>query len=81
MLKTNYNLSPQLYMEELRDLLLSATSSGPTSNLDIREDSNGNIVVPGLTEVEVTSPEDALSWLAQVLYLMEILEKCMITYG
>lgn len=53
-------------MEELRDLLLSATSSGPVPNLDIREDGNGNIVVPGLTEVAVSSPEEALSWLAQV---------------
>jgi Kinesin motor domain len=56
-------------MEELRDLLLSATSSGSVSNLDIREDANGNIVVPGLTEVAVSNTEEALSWLAQVKLL------------
>ncbi|XP_065345553.1 chromosome-associated kinesin KIF4 isoform X1 [Cloeon dipterum] len=54
----------ELYMEEFRDLLAS-THLGSNSPLDIREDGTGNIIVPGLTEIAVSNPEETLSWLAQ----------------
>ncbi|XP_059483584.1 chromosome-associated kinesin KIF4 isoform X2 [Neocloeon triangulifer] len=54
----------ELYMEEFRDLLATANFAS-SSPLDIREDATGSIVVPGLTEIAVASPDETLSWLAQ----------------
>lgn len=52
----------EIYNEQLRDLLVSdTTSTGERSNVAIREDTKGNIILTGLQQVEINSVEDLMS--------------------
>jgi hypothetical protein len=54
----------ELYNEELRDLLEAPSPGEPPKHVTIREDTDGNIVLSGLKEVDVTSPAETLAILA-----------------
>lgn len=52
----------EIYNEQLRDLLVSDTTPlGERSNVAIREDVKGNIILTGLRQVDVTSVEDLMN--------------------
>ncbi len=55
----------ELYNEELRDLLCTATAS--SSSLSIQEDRRGNVQIPGLTE----RPVDTIDELMAVIQIAE----------
>lgn len=55
----------EIYNEQLRDLLTPETAPlGERSNVAIREDTKGNIIVTGLHQVQIDSAEDLMSALA-----------------
>ena len=52
----------EIYNEQLRDLLVpDATPHGERSNVAIREDVKGNIILTGLRQVEINSVEDLMN--------------------
>lgn len=52
----------EIYNEQLRDLLVpDATPLGERSNVAIREDVKGNIILTGLRQVEINSVEDLMN--------------------
>ncbi|OAA69900.1 kinesin family protein [Cordyceps fumosorosea ARSEF 2679] len=55
----------EIYNEQLRDLLTpEATPLGERSNVAIREDTKGNIIVTGLHQVQIESADDLMNALA-----------------
>ncbi|KAJ6786499.1 hypothetical protein PWT90_10628 [Aphanocladium album] len=55
----------EIYNEQLRDLLTPDTTPlGERSNVAIREDTKGNIIVTGLHQVQIDSAEDLMNALA-----------------
>lgn len=55
----------EIYNEQLRDLLTPDTTPlGERSNVAIREDTKGNILVTGLHQVQIESAEDLMNALA-----------------
>ncbi|KAG9252394.1 uncharacterized protein F5Z01DRAFT_226535 [Emericellopsis atlantica] len=51
----------EIYNEQLRDLLVpDSTPVGERSNVAIREDVKGNIILTGLRQVDITSVEDLM---------------------
>lgn len=52
----------EIYNEQLRDLLISdSTPAGERTNVAIREDVKGNIILTGLRQVEINSVEDLMN--------------------
>lgn len=47
----------ELYKDELRDLLLP--KNAPKKQLEIKESATGQVVINGVTEVELNSTDDA----------------------
>ncbi|KAH8709896.1 Chromosome-associated kinesin KIF4A [Beauveria bassiana] len=55
----------EIYNEQLRDLLTPETTPlGERSNVAIREDTKGNIIVTGLHQVQIESADDLMNALA-----------------
>ena len=55
----------EIYNEQVRDLLVSATTAGPDSNLDIKQSADGGVNVPGLKLVPVKSVDDVMAVFAK----------------
>ena len=55
-------IPPQIYNEQLRDLLLpEATATSDRRQVSIREDTKGRILLTGLTEIAINSIDDLLN--------------------